>query len=372
LRWLSILALLFAIVVAWQVKSDFTLAEIPSSASLYFLLAAALRLGVLPIYVPYLMNEKVPYGVSVLSRLAPTISALTLIAYLPGEFLTLSKGLINTLHLFALLAAVYASLMWLTRANLSLARPYWNIAFSAFVVQSALNGNAQAGQAWGLVLLLVGGELFLFEPPIRRINFLPLVALLGLVGLPYTPAGLGWEGLTGTGFTWTGLIFIFAHAFLMAGYLRYTLEASSTITGLDKHVRITFPMGLILIIGSIFVLGIIGRPDSLQMTPWLPPAISLGIIAILFGVGVKLGLKPPFTSYRQSIPGYRFLLAMVNGIQSVFSLAWVYNLGLWVVKPLREAGDFLSNILESEGGTIWYIVFIVILFTLFVTGIKLP
>jgi hypothetical protein len=158
----------------------------------------------------------------------------------------------------------------------------------------------------------------------------------------------------------------------MTGYLRYTLEASSTITGLDKHVRITFPLGLILIIGSIFTLGIIGRPGSLQMTPWLPPVISLGIIAILLGVGLKLGLRPPFTSYREKIPGYRFLLWIFNGIQTVFSLGWVYKLGLWIVKPLRESGEFLSKILESEGGTIWYIVFIVILFTLFVTGIKLP
>ena len=372
LRLLSILALIFAMVVAWQVKSDFTLAEIPSSASLYFLLAAALRLGIIPFYAPFLANEKVPYGISVLSRFTPTISALTLIAFLPGEFLTLSRGLISVLHWFALLAAFYASLVWLTRENLALARPYWKIALSAFVVQSALNGNAQAGQAWGLALLLVGGELFLFEPPIRRINFLPLIALLGLVALPFTPAGLGWEGLIGTGFTWTGLVFILAHAFLMAGYLRYTLEASSTITGLDKHVRITFPLGLILIIGSIFVLGIIGRPDSMQLTPWLPPLISLGIIVLLFGVGLKLGLRPPFTSYREKIPGFRFLLWVFNGVQSVFSLGWVYNLGLWIVKPLRETGEFLSTILESEVGTIWYIVFIVILFTLFVTGIKLP
>ncbi len=372
LRLLSVFALIFATVAAWQVKPDFTLAEIPSSASLYFLLAAALRLGVLPIYIPFLTNEKVPYGISVLSRLAPIISALTLIAYLPGEFLTLSRSLINILHWFALLAALYASVIWMTRESLALARPYWNIALSAFVVQSALNGNAQAGQAWGLTLLLVGGELFLFEPPIRRINFLPLIALIGLIALPYTPAGLGWEGLTRTGFTWTGFVFIFAHAFLMAGYLRYSLEASSTITGLDKHVRITFPLGLILILGSIFTLGIIGRPDSLRMSPWLPPAISLAILAILLGVGLKLGLRPPFTSYRQKIPGYRFLNWLFNGVQSVFSLSWVYSLGLWLVKPLRETGQFLTNILEGEGGTIWYLVFIVILFTLFVTGIQLP
>ena len=372
LRLLSVLALIFAMVVAWQVKSDFTLAEIPSSASLYFLVAAALRLGVLPIYVPYLTNEKLPYGFAVLSRLAPTISALTLIAYLPGEFLTLSRSLITILHWFALLAALYASVTWFTRENLAAARPYWKIALAAFVVQSALNGNAQAGQAWGLALLLVGGEIFLFEPPIRRINFLPLIALLGFVALPFTPSGIGWEGLIGMGFTWTGLIFIFAHAFLMAGYLRYTLEASSTITGLDKHVRITFPLGLILILGSIFVLGIIGRPDSVQMTPWLPPVISLALLGVIIAVGLKLGLRPPFTSYRQKIPGYRFWIWLFKGIQSVFSLSWVYSLGLWLAKPLRETGEFLTDILEGEGGTIWYIVFIAILFTLFVTGIKLP
>jgi hypothetical protein len=372
LRLVSVFALIFATVAAWQVKSDFTLAEIPTSASLFFLLAAALRLGILPIYTPFLSNEQVPYGVAVLSRLTPIISALTLIAYLPGEFLTLSRSLINILHWFALLAALYASVFWMTRENLALARPYWNIALSAFVVQSALNGHAQAGQAWGLALLLVGGELFLYEPAIRRINFLPLIGLLGLVALPYTPAGLGWEGLIGIGFTWTGLIFIFAHAFLMAGYLRYTLEASSTITGLDKHVSITFPLGLILILGSIFILGIIGRPNSLRMTPWLAPAVSLAIVSILLGVGLKLGLRPPFTSYRQKIPGFRFLKWFFNGVQSVFSLGWIYSLGLWLVKPLRETGEFLTNILEGEGGTIWYLVFIVVLFTLFVTGIQLP
>ncbi|MEA4812574.1 MAG: hypothetical protein VB108_08400 [Anaerolineaceae bacterium] len=372
LRWLSVLALQLATMAGWQIKPGFSLAEIPSGASLFFLLAAALRLGVLPIYVPYLTNERVPRGIAAISRLAPAFSALTLIAHLPGEFLTLSKWLINALHLFALLAALYASLFWLTRENLSQGRPYWIIALSAFVVQSALNGQPEAGQAWGLAMLLVGGELFLFDPPIRRINFLPLLALLGLVGLPYTPAGIGWQGLISPHFTWTGAIFILSHALLVAGYLRYTAAASSTITGLEKHVRFTFPFGLILILFSIAVLGIIGRPEALSMSPWLPPVISLGLVSFGAVVSFKIGFGRSLRAYTKKIPGYRFIPVIFSGVQSVFSLGWVYSLGIWLIKPLRSIGEFLSGVFESEGGTIWYLVFMVILLTLFMTRIKLP
>lgn len=372
LRLLSDFILIFASVAAWQIKPEFTLAEIPSSASLYFLLAAALRLGVLPVYVPFLSASEMPFGIAVLSRLAPTISALTLIAYLPGEFLTLSKSLITILHFFALLAALYASVIWLTRETLASAQPYWIIALSAFVVQSALNGKPQAGQAWGLALLLVGGMLFLFEPPIRRINFLPLIAMIGFVALPYTPAGLGWDGLTSGYFTWTGSVFVLAHACLLTGYGRYTLEASSTITGMEKHTRITFPLGLILILVSILLLGLIGRHQGPQFTQWLPPSISLGIVALFAGLGLKLGIKPPYTSYRKKIPGFRFFSWVFDGIQSIFSLKWVYDLGYGILKPLRDTGEFFTKILEGESGTIWYLVFIAVLFTIFVTGIKLP
>src|SRR5690606_32179134 len=142
---------------------------------------------------------------------------------------------------------------------------------------------------WGLGLLLSGSLLFLFNPPIRRIRFLPLLGLLGFIGLPYTLAASGWEGLLPDTFGFTSVIMIITHAFLVLGYIRYIVGSDSTVTGLEKYARITFPLGLVTLIQTILVLGLVGWPNVLIVGHLLGSLGSLSLVLIGLLVGWRFG-----------------------------------------------------------------------------------
>ena len=70
-------------------------------------------------------------------------------------------------------------------------RPFWILGLSAFTVAAAIQSQPLASQAWGLATLFSGGVLFLYSARSPRIIVLPILGLVGISALPYTPA---WRG----------------------------------------------------------------------------------------------------------------------------------------------------------------------------------
>lgn len=372
IRLLSLFALLLATAVGWHDQPGFSLHAIPSNANWVFLLAVSLRLGILPLKLPFLNADELRQGMAVLLRFAPAASALALLTHLSSIPQTLPPVWLLTLRVVTALAMLYSALMFATRPEKFASRPYWLVALSSFAVQCALQGNPLASRAWGLALLLSGALLYLFDPPIRRIRFLPLVGIVGLVGLPYTLTASGWEGLIGAGFSFRSFIFIFSHALLLIGYLRYALESNIAITALEKHARITFPTGLVLILQTILILNITGWPGVLTLGLWVAPVISLLLVCLSVFAFFKLGLKVPFTNLEQRLPFYRIAHAVLTGIQSFFSLDWVYTAGSFLGKQIGKVTNLVTELVEGEGGILWSLVFLIALTTLFIAGVKLP
>lgn len=301
-RLISTFVLVAATAVGWQVTAGLDFTQIPPTASLLFLVAAGLRLGVLPLNFPMQGTADLKRGTDLLLRFSPVVSALVLIAHLPSEILVLNQSLVSVISILTVLAALYSSAMWLTRADANEGRPYWIVALSAFALQSALNGQPENSRVWGLALLLTGGVLFLFDPPIRRIRFIPLLGLIGITGIPYTLAASGWSALLGEGVSLAGVPMILCHAMLVGGYLRYILEANSTVTGLEKYARITYPLGLILIIQAMLVLNLVGWPDVLTVGTWWGAIVSLGLVLLGGFLTKKLGLRLTSTEFKEKYP----------------------------------------------------------------------
>ncbi len=112
-----------------------------TNASIYFLMAAGLRLGVLPLNLPFLDTPELRRGSGILFRLMPAASALVLIAQLQQDFLHFDETFSTIIQVLTIIAAFYSALMWMTRQSTFEAQPYWVVALSAFAVQSALNGH---------------------------------------------------------------------------------------------------------------------------------------------------------------------------------------------------------------------------------------
>jgi hypothetical protein len=371
-RLISTFVLVAATAVGWQVTAGLDFTQIPPTASLLFLVAAGLRLGVLPLSISIQDAPDLKRGTALLLRFSPVVSALVLIAHLPSEILVLNQSLVSIISVLTILAALYASAMWLTRIDANEGRPYWIVALSAFALESALNGQPENSRVWGLALLLSGGVLFLFDPPIRRIRFIPLLGLIGLVGIPYTLAASGWSALLGSQLNLAGIAMIFCHAMLVGGYLRYILEANSTVTGLEKYARITYPLGLILLIQTMLVLNLVGWLGVLTVGTWWGSAASLGLVLLGGFLAQKLGLRLTSIEFKEKVPFYRLGHRILNALRVVFSLDWVYTSARWLFARLSDVAGFFRQVLEGDAGVLWSLFFLLVIATLIYTQVGRP
>jgi len=322
--------------------------------------------------LPFLQSAEEKNGPALLLRLSPVASSLAVIARLPANLLANQPVWLTLFKVLTTVAALYAAGMWLTGKSQHDSRPYWIIALAAFATMCALNGAAPASRAWGTALLLSGSMLFLFDPPIRRIRFLPILGILGIIGLPYTLAASGWEGLIGVHFTFGTALMLLAHTMLVLGYLRYTFEITGTVTGLERHARITYPLGLILVVQTIVILTLGGWLGSLTPGLWVASLASLlmaGLIAFFY---FWQSAQISALIQKQNFRFYRLGSILIKGFQNILSLQWLYQSVNWIFRQAAVVGFTISTIIEGEGGILWSLVFLVILITLFLAGVPTP
>lgn len=368
-RTASILLLFLGTIQGWSAAGDFDLTRIPANAGFIFLLAAGLRLGVFPLNLPFLREPLLRRGAGNILRLTPVAASLSLLARLPADLLTPSLVRFHPLFMGLLaLAGLYAAARWLTAADEVEGRPYWLVAWASFATASVLNGVPQASIAWGIALILPGSLLFLYYPRIQRINFLLFFGLIGLLGLPYTPAASGWAGLVSGGVSMWTFFFIIAHGLMVLGYLDRALQPGGEAGALESWARIVFPLGLILIIQSIIALGLIGWPGAFTSGIWWLSLLSNALVLTTAILIRRFGLSPPYFELPASSGIRKVLDWIFPRLEPVFRLEWVYRVVWGIYYLLGRILKFFSAVLEGEGGILWTVLILVLLITILTGG----
>jgi hypothetical protein len=368
-RTASVLLLFWGTVQGWAGIGNFDLTEIPQNAGFIFLLAAGLRLGVFPLNLPFLREPVLRRGAGNLIRMMPVAASLSLLARLPVDLLTPTLARWAPLFMGLLaLAALYAAVRWLTADDEIEGRAYWIVAWASFATACVLNGVPQASIAWGIVLILPGSLLFLYHPRVQRINFLLYFGIIGLLGLPYTPAASGWGGLAANGVTLWTFLFIIAHALMVLGYLNRVLRPGGEVGALESWARLVFPLGLILIIQSMIALGLVGWPGALTLGVWWLPLVSTGLIisAVIlvrrFGAGLSYFYLPASSDFR------KILDWLFPRLDPILRLEWVYRVAWHIFNFFGRILNSFSALLEGEGGVLWTVLIFVLLITLLTSG----
>lgn len=362
IRVIGLMLLVWASVAARSTGAELTFANIPVQVSAYLLLAGGLRLGVLPLHLPFLREMPLRRGLGTLVRLTPAASSLMLLgrtasAGAPEPLAGLLLGL-------AALAALYGAAAWATAENELEGRQYWILGMGALSFGAAVRAQPAASVAWGLALLLCGGLLFLLSARHRYLLALAGLGLLGFSALPYTPA---WQGvrLYASPAGLAAVIFLLAQALLLAGYLSHVLRVEQPLSGVERWVWVIYPLGLALNPLALFVvawwspLGLaraLGVARSFGETQELPSlSASWPSFAALILVGVlivwdRIGPRPP---------------ALVGKILGrLFSFGWLYRFLWWVYHSIRRAVAFVNLILEGEGGILWTLLLLTLLLSL--------
>jgi hypothetical protein len=360
-------ALLLAMVIIWQQDGllDFPLNT--PQASLLLLLAAGLRLGILPLHMPFFRELPMRRGLGTILRLVPIAASLLLLVR-TSETVIRSDATPYLLG-FTAIAGIYGAISWLRAQDELAGRPYWILGTTSLAMSAAILSQPVACLAWSLATLLPGSLLFITS--VRRKSLAPILGLglLGLVGLPYTPAWTGtsiFQAITvspnilrALASLLTALSFFIIHALLIAGYLAHSLRGTIIPTDspqpkVERWVWLLYPAGLAILPLSHFLVGWIIRPSiaHVSLLMWVEGASAIG-------------LASAFWLYSSRIPSHNeessshSRLSEFSRFQSV-TAGQFYRLFWGGYRLLAQVIGLISSVLEGEAGILWALVLMVL------------
>ena len=366
-RLAGIGTVLLAGIIPWSQGMSLSFENISQSTSIYLIFAAGLRLGVLPLHLPYVQPLPIRRSLGTLLRLVPAASSYILLVRV-AEVGVLGAATPYLLG-FTALAGVYASINWARAGDELSGRSYWLLGTSSLAVASAILNQPAACLAWAIFSLLSGG--LVFSMSLRHKNLLP-IAMLGLINLsalPFTAVWLGTELYRYTGaissaipspfFYTISIAFLLVHAFLFAGFTRHIFRGIyPPQVSLDEHIErwvwLLYPLGLIFIIVTHFLIGFWLYPNisNVTYTEWVMGPLAI----VLAGIIVYA-----FWRYPQIFP-QRDIPTSVSPLNRFLSFEWLYRLFWRVYRLLTRVSALFSTILEGDGGILWALVLFALIF----------
>jgi formate hydrogenlyase subunit 3/multisubunit Na+/H+ antiporter MnhD subunit len=365
-RFAGIAMLVLAGIVMWNQDGRLDFSSISPQASLFLLLSAGLRLGILPIHVPFLNELPIRIGLGTPIRLVPVAASLVLLVRSAETGIQGITGL-ALLGLTAL-AGLIGGIGWLRAQDEISGRSNWILATTSLAAAAMILAQPTASLAWSLATLLPGCLIFIASQ--RRLFLAPILLLgtLCLTGLPYTPLWAGTNIFVPTIATanlfehtivlLTGLLFVVIHALLLAGYLMYGLRGIFIPDGkpqqqVDRWVWLLYIPGLVILPVVHILLGWLIRPNPVQATlvMWVEGAAALGIAAAIW----YFTARPARSDYSSRISSaIRQWLSVENIYRSFYR-----PLG-WFSRVIAQAIRMISIVLEGEAGILWALVLLVL------------
>lgn len=362
--------LILSVVVASIQGYDFSFQSIPASITPLIVLAAGLRLGVLPVQSPLYQEIRFRRGVGTALRMVPASASLVLLTRTAA--IGVQSGIGDVFLVLAGLAALYSGLAWLNSADEIGGRSFWIQGFAALAVAAAVRGQPSATLAWGLALFLSGGMLFLYFPRHPRLDVIVYLGLLTASALPMTPT---WPGTLifsiqnqGAVSAWqvvSAILFFLSFWLLLLGYLRHLARPVEPAAGIQPWIWLVYVPGLLLLPFIQSWLGWMNRipMEELPVISWW---VGPSILIILVGSLIWRQRARRFASVQENLRGRLAWGATFWG--QVLSLSWVYRL-LWTV--YRQTGRVLygiTRLLEGEGGLMWALLILILIYSLFLPG----
>lgn len=330
---------LWASLVAASNNAIFNFNTIPPSVGIYLLLAAGLRLGVLPFHLPYAQEMNMRRGLGTTLRIIPAAASLIVLARIQYHNLP-DFGIVILMALNSI-AALYGSWKWLRSRNELEGRPYWLMGMAALALGASLRGNPEGAAAWGLAMILIGGNIFLYSARKAWITRVLMIAILGISSLPFTLTASAWLGDA----PWDMFflpIYLIAQALIAAGLFRHVRRGGDQeLDQQPQWAQVTYPAGIILPVFAMILLGLWGWDGALMIGSWIT-AIAACVLIILIGILItRIPNLIPRAENESSTPAPSPVRARISA-------------GLWGVYRLIGRGiASISFLLEGDGGLLW-------------------
>lgn len=327
----------------------------PAPDGLLLLVAVAARLGTYAAPLPPGSAAFLRSGVGITLQITAAAAGLGVVSHLPVTSLASPAAPILLLLLCAA-AALYAGWMWLRAPDELVGRPLWIFGTSALALAAMLRGNPIGATAWGVVLILVGGALFLTSVQHTWLKRLILIGAWTASSLPFSVTAIAGTTSSGT-LDWSLPALLIAQALLVAGFVHHATRPS-TGTLFDTQavwVKGVYPVGIGLLLVLQVLLAVWGWPGALQIT-WIP-----GVVVCVIAAGLVWG--------RRRIPALNPVPSQWMPRVSTGAANLAYQVLSRVYRGLQQVGDTIAGVLEGQAGIMWSVLLLA-LFVLLVGGGK--
>ena len=360
-KTLGLMLLILGLLVSFNFGIPLQIGQLDNQVGIFVLIAVGLRMGVIPFNLPFVRGSSVRRGLGNAIRMISVSSSLIVLLRLSVVgFLEPTLSILLTLTSIGIL---FGSIMWFNSSNELEGRPYWIITLAGLAIYSSIQGEQLAVLSWSLVLILSGSVIFLYSARGRKLSVLPLLAIIGMSGLPFTPGVAGWEGVIVSGELIRNIIAILSVAFLILGYLQHANQPTVLLTQKEKWSWLTYPLGLSLLNITHWVIFLLSDLGLLMQGMILASAIAFVIPLIIYFLITRYMRASYYSEYFQDVlrPFGRIFIRIV-------SLRWLYQLIWSFLIFVQKIVNILANILEGQGGIIWVVVFLIMLITLITSG----
>jgi len=350
-RVTGILVLLWANMVGSAGGTPLDFRSAPPQAGLYLVIAAGLRLGILPLHLPYTGESSLRRGFGTGLRMISAGSSLILLARIPPS--GIESPFTPYLMLFVAVAGLYSAWMWLRAPDELAGRPFWLIGMGSLAVTAALRGNPIGATAWSCAFILSGSALFLASAQNQWVSRALFIGAWGISSLPLSLTATGWlSERSGLGFALP--LMLASQAMLIAGFIRQSQRASTRTNFEDRPIwaRNAYPIGIFLLLATILILGFFGWNGTLKLGNWIAGLIASILAVGLFWLTPRLRILNPVRAHwvRPADPSW---------FDVVYQSLW--NL----YRALGRIGNIFSNVLEGESGIMWTLLFLALFITIF-------
>jgi hypothetical protein len=345
------LVLLWASMVSASNGATLNFLSPPPSAGLFLILASALRLGVLPLHLPYAGESAFRRGFGTCLRMISAGSSLILLARIPLS--SVESPITPYLMMFTSFAALYGGWMWLRSPDEITGRPYWLIGLGSLAVAASLRGNPVGATAWSCALILSGGALFLASAQSRWMEKALFIGVWGISALPFSLTANGWVSER-AGFWYAIPLLLIAQAFLLAGYIRHSQRASVRTSFDDQPIwaKNVYPLGVYVILITILLLGLYGWSGALELGNWIAGLAASILTFGLLWLTPRLRILNPVRAHwvRPTNPSW---------MDAIYQALWN------IYRQAGRVSNTFSRVLEGESGIMWTLFFLALFISIF-------
>jgi hypothetical protein len=356
-RFLGIMLLIWNIAFLSRSGFNSLLSGIVSSTTVTTIfLAALMHSGIFPLNEE--INNQSEEKSEKLLRSAFNVStfvvSFSLVINLPVPDLPYLFSLI--LSSFSYFVVVLSLIKWVLNKNLEDSIKFLLLGNAGEFIFLYLSGATQYLTYLLAVLILSVLWLILFSHRGKNLMVFAIISTFFASGLPLAINAFGPRGFIGNELSVGFVVMIFSQVLLLIGYLRYAFEKNEKFIDLEVWYQAAYLVGLFLPFISAAAITFYTRNTlATEFQYWW-----IGLIVVMLAlIGYFLLEK---TKSSGKIPQF-LTLARFDRLWRLMTFDWVFSSLSFIEDKGRGLINGFSGILEGEGGILWALLLLLLIFT---------